>query len=91
MFNLSENDSAGLFTSSVFMIGQSVDLHLKVKSILNPSKDKFTDQQIESTMKMITQVASISGTPHPNVLAYIAEVEKLLAPSVTGNQTWQPG
>jgi len=88
-FNLSAKDSAGLFTSSVFMIGESVDLHLKLKSILKPSKEKFTDSQIESTMKMISQVVSISGSSHPNVAEYMAEVERLLCPSTGGNEVWQ--
>ena len=89
-FHLSSSDSTGLFTSSAFLIGDNIDIQSKLKAILKPCKDQFTDSQIESTLSMIHQVASIGGTTHPKVADYVAEVERLLSPVRNGDEVWQP-
>jgi len=88
-FNLSANDSTGLLTSSVFLIGESIDLKSKLGAILKPCKDQFTDGQVQSTISMIHQVANIGGSTHPKVAEYVAEVERLLSPISNGGEVWQ--
>lgn len=85
-FHLNAKDAAGLFISSVHLIGDGNELRNNLSRFIKPSKEKFNDHQIKSTLDVLARISSLGGSVHPNVSEYIADIEKHLQPAISKQQ-----
>ncbi|WP_078120940.1 TerB family tellurite resistance protein [Thiosocius teredinicola] len=88
-FSLSKKDAAGLLISSAHLLGDGTEVRSNVRKFLAPSVDKFTPEQIDSAMALISAAAGKEEDRHPNAVELLADVRKSL--QVSSNQpaaTW---
>lgn len=87
-FNLSKKEAAGLLISSGYLLADGAELKRSIAKFLAPSKPAFTDSQAESAFTLITEVATSSGTMHPNTKAMLEAIEQELMPEQSPEKTW---
>ena len=78
-FGLSKRDAAALLLSSTYLLGKGHELYEQLSKVLKPSQEKFTDEQAESTVVLMRQIANRDGATHERKDALISETEALLA------------
>ena len=87
-FNLSSKDAAGLFISSVHLIGDGVQLRAEVERFLKPNKEQFSQAQIALTLRLLNEVAAVGGSAHPNTTQFLASVAKELQAGNGKSREW---
>ncbi len=63
VFNLNEDQAAGLLTSSVFLLKEDVSIVNNMNKLLEPSIEAFTEGQAESAYELLSHIAKFDGPP----------------------------
>ena len=86
---LSSKDAEGYLTSSVYLLRDEFDIVGQVSKILEPSKEKFSNEQSESLMELMQKVAGADGAVRDTHHELINAVKSVLAPKSVATGTWQ--
>jgi len=87
-FKLSKKDAAGLLISSAHLVGDGTELRENIKKFLSSSKESFTENQAESAMALIMQVAGEPDVIHPNAQELVQHIRKELPFGLISKPTW---
>lgn len=87
-FNLSKSDSSGLMSSSVYLLGRGDEFRDNLEKIIQPSMDKFTDEQLTSTIAMLRKVAALGNADVEIKTRTLAKIEQLLVKIAPSNGKW---
>lgn len=60
-FNQSKREAAGLLISSNHLLGNGEELRNNLKSILAPSLNSFTPEQLSSAIELVRKIADVDG------------------------------
>ncbi len=87
-FALKPQDASALLGSSVHLLGDAKVLLTQLDDVLARSRDKFTSDQVVSTMAMLERVARISGNPSEQQVQIIEGVRARLSRMQPAKSTW---
>ena len=87
-FKQTKKDAAGLLISSTHLVGDGTEVRENVKKFLATSKASFTDEQAQSALALIEQVAGYPDSVHPNAQQLLQIVRKELPSGTVTQQTW---
>ncbi len=87
-FSLDFRAASELLGSAAHLLGapQIIDTQLNVAE---KNKDQFSEDQAESMIQMMVEVASAEGDLTAKQSEFVARIRSLFAPSVTGQGAWQ--
>jgi len=75
-FHLNDDESTSLLASSIFLLKDIENPHENMGRLLDASKNSYTEEQAESAVSLITQVANIEGEASPAQLGSIQSIRK---------------
>lgn len=78
-FNVSHSRATEMFTASAFMLNDVVNLTREVSHIVAPSKASFTQNQVQSLLKMMDAVSTFEGPASNEQLELVVAVQKNFA------------
>jgi hypothetical protein len=87
-FKLSKSDASGLMSSSVYLLGRGDEFRDSLENIIKPSIEKFSDEQLQSTVEMLRQVAALGTTEVGIKTEMLNRIEALLARSKKPTGKW---
>ncbi len=61
VFHLTDDKAIALLTSSSYLLKDGVDTIKNIKKLLEPSKDRFTQEQAHSALELIQHIANFDG------------------------------
>ena len=77
-FGLSKRDAASLLISSTYLLGKGRELYEELHRVLQPSREKFTAEQAESTVELMRRVAARGGTSEEIKRELIDKADEIL-------------
>lgn len=87
-FNLASAQAAELFSSSSFLLNDSMDLTPEVRHIVAPCKSKFTPELRDLLLNMLRFAAELDSPPSELQLALLHAVSAELAPDEFDQGKW---
>lgn len=87
-FHLSGRNADGLLTSSSYLLKDGEEVRNNLQKVLDPSREKFTADQLESALSMIQRVASAEGPPGVLQSELHERIRAELAPGLQPKGTW---
>jgi len=87
-FKLSNQEAVDLFSASSFMLQAVNDIVGEVKNILAPCKIKFSKNQAESAIELLTKVSLLDGEISTIQQEMIDATQKELVIEAKSNDTW---
>jgi len=60
-FNMTKKNSAGLLSSSAFLLGKGEAVNNNLEKVIKPSLDKFSPEQFESALQLLDKVSEIDS------------------------------
>lgn len=90
-FHLSQKDAAAMLSSRVFLLKDGEALRGNVKKVLEPSLEKFSQEQADSAISLLERVARCEGDgPSAIQLELIEQVKALMAARFAPQGKWGP-
>jgi hypothetical protein len=86
--HLSKKDSAALMIASVYLLRDGSELREHLKKVIDKSLKKFTDEQADSAMSLISEVANLDRTENPIKEELVRNIEQQLQPVTQAKQKW---
>lgn len=77
-FKLSNNEATDLLSSHSFMIKDEDKIFYKLNDFLSPSLNKFTAEQVESTIQLVLEVIQLSNPPTQKQIQFLNNVKNAL-------------
>jgi len=87
-FNLTKRDASDLMVASVYLLRDGSALRSNVNGVFAASLDKFTKEQAESALNMISRVARIDGAPNEIKQELLEAVGHCLQVKTVDKQKW---
>lgn len=87
-FSLNDKDAQDLFSATSFLLQPETNFVANIDKILENSKDKFLPQQVESTLQLLNQIATLDGEMTDLQNKVINSVRKILAAENSNAQSW---
>lgn len=87
-FKLSSKDAAGLLTSSSHLLGDGLAVRNQVNAFLEPSKEKFSEEQKSSAVSLLNKVIEAQPEVPPNAKDLLAAVKAQLDEKAGKDGTW---
>lgn len=75
-FNLPEGDAAALMTSSVYLLGKGEEFRDQLDKILKPGIDKFSEEQITSTLEMLRKISVLNSSQVALKKEFMGKIER---------------
>lgn len=85
---LKPRDAAALFGASVYLLGDPKVLMAQLDDVLRGARDKFTSEQVVSTLAMMERIANASGAPSEQQRELIEGVRSRLGRMQPARGTW---
>ena len=87
-FQLERSQAQDVFTSSVYLLKDELNLDQSVSGILSRCKDKFTQAQTASLIALLQRVATLEGDATESQQRIIRAVQQDLATRPASNGSW---
>lgn len=87
-FHLEESQAQDVFTSSVYLLKDELNLDQSVRGILSRSKDRFTAEQSASLIAMLERAATLEGAANESQQRIIRAVAEELAATARTDGSW---
>ena len=87
-FAMKPRGAAALLGSSVYLLGDASVLLTHLDEVLARSRDKFTSEQVVSTLAMLERIAKAAGTPSEQQRQLIDGVRTRLSRMQPSQRTW---
>jgi uncharacterized tellurite resistance protein B-like protein len=87
-FGLSSNQAQELFSSTAFMLQSENNFVKNIDKVVKPSREKFSKQQVESTLELAKEVASMDSPPTELQVNLINKIAQIFAIQESNNNTW---
>jgi len=87
-FKLSDSEASDLFVASSYLIRDEVYIVDKLDKILEKSKLHFNQEQIDSTLELMTQVSNICNEINEEQAKLIARTQEILSPKKETPSKW---
>lgn len=88
-FSLNHEDSSSLFSSSSFLLQNENNFIANIGKVLDKSKQKFSAEQAESTIKLVERIASLESEPSKMQKEFISSVNIILNSNSSANEKWR--
>ncbi|MEO0424672.1 MAG: TerB family tellurite resistance protein [Pseudomonadota bacterium] len=88
-FQLSPKDASGLFLASSHLLGTGEEVRAQLKRVIDPSRDKFTDEQARSAVELLEQIAALGGGASELQRDFVGEARALLVRESPQPGAWQ--
>jgi len=76
-FELSKRDAADLLIASAHMLGDGIQLHKNLESVMRPSLDDFSEIQARSALVLLEEVCSIDSAGNELKTEFIERVRQI--------------
>ena len=87
-FSLEPNKAKDLFSSTSYLLQSENNFIKNIGKILSPSKDKFSSEQAESTISLITRIAHIDSEISPIQETLLKSVKQTFKPILSDHEKW---
>jgi uncharacterized tellurite resistance protein B-like protein len=87
-FKLSQDDSNDLFASTSYLLQPEHDFIKNIGKILSPTKDKFSEEQAESTIELVVRMANLDSAMSSEQNQVINQLKNLLKPPTSAQTKW---
>lgn len=87
-FRLSRKDAEGLLIASVHLYGDGQEVKSKIREVIAPSAENFTQDQARSATGLVRAVADAESEPNPGRDKMVALMEKELARKFQSTPEW---
>ncbi len=87
-FGIKRNASIELFSSSAYMLQDTVNMEQEVRHVLAPSKDSYKPNHIQTLLDMMHKVASLEGEASQTQQAIIDAVKNELTMDTEQPSKW---
>lgn len=88
-FQLSAKDASGLFLASAHLLGTGEEVRAQLKRVIDPSRDKFSDEQARSAVELLEQIAALGGGASQVQRDFVGEARALLVRDTQAPGAWQ--
>ncbi len=88
-FSLDSRAASELLGSAAHLLGARQIIDTQLDGVAEKNKDQFSQDQAESMIQMMIEVASAEGDLTAKQNEFVARIRSLFAPSVKGQGTWQ--
>lgn len=79
-FKQSSKQASSLLVSSNFLLGSGEEVFARPDDVLEPSLAKFSDEQKQSTVELLNQMADVGGPPSEAQTEFISKIKAVLLP-----------
>lgn len=87
-FGIKRNRSIELFSSSIYLLGDVLNMEEEVRHVVKPSKDTFTESHINKLISMLKRTAKLEGEPSEGQVRIMSSVEKEFLPKDEKPSKW---
>lgn len=88
-FRLSKREAADLLIASAYMLGDGIELHKNLDSVLSPSLDNFSEIQARSALGLLEEVCSIDSAGNELKTEFIERVRQIFDARFAPQGKWQ--
>lgn len=89
-FHVSEHEACSLLSQASYLLRDETDITAQLEKILARSRSTFTDQQIESTIDLMRQGASLDAPANKIQQALICETSRIFGAAKIEPGKWEP-
>jgi|GEM_PF-5809158 uncharacterized tellurite resistance protein B-like protein len=79
-FKQDPRQASELLGSSVYLVSNCREVFDRPKDVLEPSLDKFTADQRQSSLQLLNRIALVGGDPSPIQTDFIEKIASILSP-----------
>lgn len=87
-FGLSSNQAQELFSATAFMLQSENNFVKNIDKVIKPAKQMFSKQQIESTLELVSEVASMDSQPTDLQVNLLSKMAQIFASDKIKNGSW---
>ena len=80
-FHQNSRDSSALLSSSTYLLGDGVEVFERPQDVLSKSLEKFSAEQRESSISLLTRISEVSGPASESQRDYISLIRSIFSPS----------
>ncbi|MEM9388131.1 MAG: TerB family tellurite resistance protein [Pseudomonadota bacterium] len=88
-FQLSPKDASGVFLASTHLLGTGEQVRAQLKRVVEPSREKFTEEQARSAVELLEQIAALGGDASELQREFVGEAAALLVQEAQAPGAWQ--
>jgi hypothetical protein len=88
-FHVSAHEASSLLAQASYLLRDESDISAELDKVLDRSRSSFTAEQIESTVALMQQTASLEGPPSKTKKALINETSRVLRSAQAQPGKWQ--
>jgi len=88
-FSLDSRAASELLGSAAHLLGAPQIIDTQLNGVAEKNKDQFSEDQAESMLRMMVEVASAEGDLTANQSEFVARIRSLFGPSAKSQGTWQ--
>jgi uncharacterized tellurite resistance protein B-like protein len=87
-FNLDSKKAKELLASTSYLLQSENNFIMNIGKVLSASKDKYSPEQAESTIALMTRIAKIESDISPEQSELLGSVSKILKPLSIKQEKW---
>ena len=88
-FHVSAHEASSLLSQVSYLLRDATDISDELENILDRSRSSFTDEQIESTIRLMQKTASLSGPAGERKQTLIKKTTQVVRPSRAHTGKWR--
>ena len=73
-FNQNTRDSSALLSSSTYLLGDGLEVFKRPQDVVSKSLEKFSSEQRESSIQLLTRISEVSGPASDSQKDYISSI-----------------
>jgi len=87
-FSMDANEASGLFGSAAHLLAAPQLLEGQLSKLADRNAGRFSSEQADSMLRMMTEVAAADGEPHATQREFIDKFRQQFVPQKTPQGTW---
>lgn len=88
-FHLSKRNASELMIASVYLLKDGSELRSNLKKVLQPSLDRFSQEQAQSALSLVNRVAAMEHESNAIKQELVGNITASLAPAMQDKHKWQ--